>query len=124
MFDSLGSLFQLHPEVHALFGLDTLDNSEELAKSKRFRMQAKYMIQMLDSSLQMLGPDIELLTEINHDLGKRHVRYGVTPEMYGFMGEAVIYTLDNFLGQDFSKETREAWEQIYGELAGDILSAY
>jgi len=87
-------------------------------------MQARHMIQMLDSSLQMLGPDLEMITEINHDLGKRHVRYGVTPEMYGFMGEALMYTLEKMLGDDFKKETREAWEQVYSELASDILSAY
>lgn len=79
---------------------------------------------MLDSSVQMLGPDIELLTEINHDLGKRHVRYGVTKEMYFFMGEALIYMLEQKLGDDFTKETREAWEQVYAELAGDIMSVY
>ena len=70
------------------------------------------------------GPDIELLTEINHDLGKRHVRYGVTPQMYKFMGEALFYMLDKMLGKDFTPEIRDAWEQIYAELTSDILSAY
>ena len=87
-------------------------------------MQAKYMIQMLDTSLQMLGPDIELLTEINHDLGKRHVRYGVTKEMYEFMGEALIFTLDKMLGKAFTPDIKDAWEHIYAELSGDIISAY
>eukprot|EP00977_Amphora_coffeiformis_P015264 scaffold4484_cov170-Amphora_coffeaeformis.AAC.4 len=68
----------------------------------------------------MLGPDIELLTEINHDLGKRHVRYGVKPEMYEFMGEALVYTLEKLLGDDFKPEVREAWNQIYIELSDDI----
>ena len=72
----------------------------------------------------MLGPDIELLTEINHDLGVRHVRYGVQPEMYKFMGEALIYALDKVLGKDFKPEIKEAWNQIYTELSDDILSAY
>lgn len=87
-------------------------------------MQAKYMIQMLDTSLQMLGPDIELLTEINHDLGKRHARYGVTAEMYEFMGEAILYTLDKMLGKDFTPEVKDAWEHVYSGLSGDIMSAY
>mmetsp|Transcript_5730 Transcript_5730/g.11149 ORF Transcript_5730/g.11149 Transcript_5730/m.11149 type:complete len:158 (+) Transcript_5730:56-529(+) len=118
-------LFNLHPEVRALFGLSSLEiNSDNLKTSKRFRTQAKYMIQMLDTSLNMLGPDIELLTEINHDLGKRHVRYGVKPEMYEFMGEALVYTLEKLLGDDFKPEVREAWNQIYIELSDDIKSAY
>lgn len=71
----------------------------------------------------MLGPDIELLTEINRDLGKRHVRYGVTPAMYEFMGEALLYTLRKMLGDGFTPAVKEAWEIIYGELATDIKAA-
>ena len=40
---------------------------------------AKYFIQMIDKALGMLGPDIELLTEILMDLGQKHVRFGVKP---------------------------------------------
>ena len=113
-------------------------------------MQAKYMIQMLvsrhntrrnsyhpphltigqsffvfqDSSLQMLGPDIELLTEINHELGARHVKYGVTPAMYHFMGEAVIFTMKEMLGDKFDADMQNAWKLVYSELSGDILSVY
>lgn len=87
-------------------------------------MQAKYMIQMLDTALQMLGPDIELLTEINHDLGTRHVRYGVTPAMYEYMGESLIFTLRKVLKEDFTPEREVSWKDIYGELVKDILSAY
>lgn len=99
-------------------------DSEELIGSKRFRVQSKYMIQMLDTSLQMLGPDIELLTEINHDLGARHVRYGVTPEMYSFMGKSLLFMLEKMLGKNFTPERKQAWVEIYAELTSDILSAY
>lgn len=69
-------------------------------------------------------PDIELLTEINFDLGKRHVRYGVTPAMYEFMGEALLYMLDKMIGENFTPDVREAWKVIYAELSSDIISAY
>jgi hypothetical protein len=39
-------------------------------------MHAAYLIQMIDTALNMLGPDIELLTEIMTELGIKHVRYG------------------------------------------------
>ena len=70
------------------------------------------------------GPDIELLTEINRDLGKRHVRYGVTIAMYEFMGEALLYALDKMLGKRFTPDVKEAWEEIYAEISNDIISAY
>lgn len=48
----VSSLFKLHPEVKRLFGLADLE-ADELRSSKRFKMQAIYMIQMLDTSLQV-----------------------------------------------------------------------
>jgi hypothetical protein len=47
-----------------------------LSRSARFTKHAKYFIQMIDKALGMLGPDIELLTEILLDLGQKHVGYG------------------------------------------------
>lgn len=68
--------------------------------------------------------DVELLTKINHDLGKRHVRYGVTAGMYEFMGDSLFYMLKQMLGDRFTQEREGAWREIYGELVNDILSAY
>ena len=47
---------------------------EELAKHERFSKHATYFIQMIDKALGMLGPDIELLTEILMDLGLKHAK--------------------------------------------------
>jgi hemoglobin-like flavoprotein len=38
----------------------------------------------------MLGPDVELLTEILLELGHRHVRYGVKPEYFPSLGKVLI----------------------------------
>lgn len=51
------------------FPIDIDPKSAELVVSKRFLMHASYLIQMLDTALNMLGPDIELLTEIMTELG-------------------------------------------------------
>jgi methyl-accepting chemotaxis protein len=86
-------------------------------------MHSAYMIQMLDTALNMLGPDIELLSEIMHELGVKHVRYGVKPEMFPVMGEALFLTLENVLGSDFDTVTRAAWKETYGELSQDMVRA-
>jgi hypothetical protein len=90
----MNSLFDVCPETKVLFGYPIgIDvKSPELLKSKRFLNHASYMIQMLDSALGMLGPDIELLTEIMYELGVKHVRYGVTPKMFPIMGDCLIGT--------------------------------
>jgi hypothetical protein len=78
-------LFDLEPEAKAIFGFGKSGKEEiskELIDSRRFTTHAKYFIQMIDKALGMLGPDIELLTEILLDLGKKHVNYGVKPEFF------------------------------------------
>eukprot|EP00977_Amphora_coffeiformis_P015263 scaffold4484_cov170-Amphora_coffeaeformis.AAC.3 len=97
--------------------------SPEILNSKRFKMHATYMIQMLDTALNMLGPDIELLTEILIELGEKHVRYGVKPEMFPVMGDALVHTLNECLGDDFPDEIREAWKETYIEISSDMLKA-
>ena len=86
-------------------------------------MHAVYMIQMLDTALNMLGPDIELLTEILLELGAKHQRYGVKPEMFAVMGDSLLHMLAHVLGSSCDESTREAWVETYAELSQDMISA-
>jgi methyl-accepting chemotaxis protein len=86
-------------------------------------MHAAYLVQMLDTALNMLGPDIELLTEIMQELGLKHVRYGVKPEMFPIMGDALLHTLESTLKDDFTEPVREAWVEIYSALSQDMIRA-
>lgn len=81
------------------------------------------MIQMLDTALNMLGPDIEMLTEIMQELGIKHVRYGVRPEMFPVMGECLIATLDATLPRGLTEEERQAWVTTYDSLSHDMIRA-
>jgi hemoglobin-like flavoprotein len=117
-------LFLKAPQTKVLFGfpIDIDPTSEDVVKSRRFVMHASYLIQMIDTALNMLGPDIELLTEIMLELGTKHVRYGVKPEMFPIMGECLIATLDETLGE-MAPATREAWIETYDALSGDMIKA-
>ena len=87
-------------------------------------MHASYMIQMLDTALNMLGPDIELLTEIMVELGSKHVRYGVKADMFPHMGRALLTTLEKVLGpQKFSSQVKAAWVETYDSLSNDMIKA-
>jgi hemoglobin-like flavoprotein len=86
-------------------------------------MHAAYMVQMLDTALNMLGPDIELLTEIMLELGAKHVRYGVKPEMFSHMGEALRLTLKTVLKGGYTKTVEAAWKETYAELSQDMIRA-
>ena len=95
-----------------------------MAKSKRFTKHAAYFIQMIDKALGMLGPDIELLTEILLELGQKHVNYGVKPEYFPSMGRALIFAIQEQLGEDeFTSEIKDSWVEVYGALSYDMIRA-
>jgi nitric oxide dioxygenase len=47
-------------------------------------------------------------------LAKRHVDYGVKPEHYGPVGEALLWTLEQGLAPQWTAETAAAWTKAYG----------
>ena len=118
-------LFDKCPQAKLLFGfpIDIDVDSPELLQSKRFIAQAIYFWNMIDTSLNMLGPDIELLTEIMTELGTKHVVYGVKPEMFPIMGDALIWTLKEMLGDKFQDENEKAWKETYDALSSDMIRA-
>jgi nitric oxide dioxygenase len=72
----------------------------------------------------MLGPDIELLTEIMLELGHKHARYGVKPEMFPIMGDCLIGTLEKVLTDEvMTEDAVAAWRETYKELSTDMCHA-
>jgi hemoglobin-like flavoprotein len=53
------------------------------------------------------------------DLAVRHVEYGVKRADYDALREALLWTLEQALGEDFTAAVREAWTVCYDELAGE-----
>ena len=76
---------------------------------------------MIDTALNMLGPDIELLTEIMTELGTKHIRFGVTEDMFPHMGVALIYTIKETLKDDFNDSLEAHWLEVYEALSGDMI---
>ena len=56
-------------------------------------------------------------------LGERHARYGVENSHYETVGTALIWTLEQGLGEDFTPETRQAWVEVYGVLTSVMQNA-
>lgn len=119
-------LFVLEPNAQLIFGFpkEMDPSSDEVLKNARFVRHAKYFIQMIDKALSMLGPDIEILTEILMDLGEKHVRYGVRPEYFPSMGRALIDSVQEMLGdEEFTPEVKSDWVEVYGALSYDMIRA-
>ena len=95
-----------------------------MVKNPRFVKHAQYFIQMIDRALNMLGPDIELLTEILMELGEKHVRYGVKPEYFPSMGRALIDAVSSNLSEEeFTSDIKSDWVEVYGALSYDMIRA-
>jgi hemoglobin-like flavoprotein len=51
------------------------------------------------------------------------VQYGVEDRHYATVGEALLWTLEQGLGKDFTAEVREAWASAYGLLSRTMMDA-
>ena len=102
-------LFELDPRLRPLF---TGDISEQGRKLMR-------MIGMAVNGLDRLD---ELVPAVSQ-LGIRHAGYGVTDEHYDTVAAALLWTLEQGLGPDFTPEVGEAWATVYGMLASTMKTA-
>ncbi len=60
---------------------------------------------------------IENLAETLSELGKRHVDYGVEDHHYDSVHNALLWALEQGLGDLFSADVREAWHTCYQAIA-------
>jgi nitric oxide dioxygenase len=98
-------LFELDPGARALFG------RTDMAEQCRKLMSA---IGFIVASLDRLDE----LVPAAQAMALRHAGYGVTRAQYDTMGEALIWTLAQGLGEDFTPELEQAWRHAYTTLAG------
>lgn len=102
-------LFELNPSFKSLF-------------KKDMKKQGRMLMQMLSFAVSGLDDPDSILPTIQ-DLGKRHVRYGVKEEDYDTVGEALLWTLGQGLGEDFTDDAKEAWTEAYKLLSGVMINA-
>jgi hemoglobin-like flavoprotein len=64
----------------------------------------------------------QIVPAVRH-LGARHAGYGVRPEHYQTVGAALLWTLEQGLGDRFTDEAKTAWTAAYTLLAGLMQEA-
>ena len=57
------------------------------------------------------------------DLGRRYANYGVIEEEYKSVGEVLIWTLEQKLGEDFTPEVKQGWIYVYTLLSSVMRDA-
>lgn len=116
-------MFRRCPETKNLFGfpIDMDINSTVILKSRRFKTHSKYFIEMLDSALKMVKA--QQMQEHMKELGELHAEYGVKPEFFPIMGDALFMMLESLLGDDWNSSTKAAWGDVYEQLSSQMISA-
>ena len=97
-------LFERYPQVRPLFGRSSNNQSEMLQSA-------------LVSVLEHLE-DAGWLTDTLTAMGKKHVEYGVTEEMYAWVGASLLAALAEAAGPQWTPQLEAAWTAAYGAIAG------
>ena len=66
---------------------------------------------------------METILEDLRALSRRHDHYGVRKEHYASVGAALLWTLEQGLGVDFTPAVREAWATLYYLLSTAMIAA-
>lgn len=103
------TLFELAPQTEALFKSDLGEQGKKLVATLAF------IIDSLD--------DEEALLSAARDLAIRHVAYDVSADQYALVGQALISTFRELLGDAFDQEAERAWGETYTALADHMISS-
>lgn len=98
-------LFENYPQVKPLFSPNRRDQQE--------RMLRDALVAVVDHLEDAPWLETQLKA-----LGKKHVEYGVTPEMYGWVGASLLQTLADVAGNAWTPELAAAWTDAYGAIVG------
>ena len=103
-------LFELDPRIAPLF-LHT-----DMAKQHKVLMQTLTVVVKSLDRLDQIVPAVQAM-------GRRHAGYGVETHHYATVGAALLWTLEQGLGEAFTPETRAAWAAVYDVLATVMQAA-
>src|SRR5215510_3392698 len=102
-------LFEIDPSLQRMFRGDMAE-------------QRKKLMQMLTAAVKGLDR-LEQLVPVVQDLGRRHAKYGVADEHYDTVASALLWTLEQGLGEAFTEELKGAWVTVYTLLATTMKNA-
>lgn len=104
-----GELFNRSPETRVFF-------KEDLSA------QRSALIESLELAVSGAATPDHFFGYVE-DLGRRHAGYGVRRRHYDSAGAALIWMLEQVLGDGFTDDTRETWETFWERIARTMISA-
>lgn len=102
-------LFEIDPSLKPLFKGD-------------LKRQGAMLMSMIATAVRGLS-DPDGLLPVLRNLGQRHAGYGVTDAHYATVATALVWTLEQGMGRDFTPQVREAWVAAYELMADTMMDA-
>lgn len=102
-------LFALDPSLRPLFKGDLRAQGAKLMSALTFVVGALHKLDTILEEVRMLA--------------RRHVGYGVQENHYALVGSALLGTLEEAFGPDFTPAQSAAWGAAYQALAGAMMAA-
>jgi hemoglobin-like flavoprotein len=103
-------LIELDPAIERLF------RRTDMAGQRKNLMQTLTVVVKSIDNLDHLVPAVQALA-------RRHAGYGVRESHYATAGVALLWTLEQGLGDRFTPEVRGAWTTAYGMLSSVMIEA-
>jgi len=85
-------------------------------------VQGRLLMTMIETAVENVHQLDQILPAVR-DLGRRHAGYGVKAADYDTVAGALLGTLEQALGEEFTPAMRDAWVVYYQTLAGEMKAA-
>jgi len=102
-------LFEIDPRLKKLFNSD-------------IEVQTQKLVSLITFVVHKLNNVNSVLADVR-SLGVRHRDYHVLPEHYKAVEAALLQTLNQSLGEEWNRETEEAWKAVYTLLSETMINA-
>ena len=102
-------LFERYPQTQAMFPVAN--------RARQAEMLTGALVAVMDHL-----EDAPWLTDTLGALGEKHVGYGVTREMYDWVGACLLAALAETAGDKWSPELDAAWTEAYGAIVSLMVA--
>src|SRR6185437_10992946 len=103
------TLFVIHPQTRAMFPPSMAAQRDRLVGA------LGYTVANVDN--------LDELVPVLQQLGRDHRKFGVEAEHYPLVGEALLITLEHFLGEQWDHDLSQAWSSAYEVIAQVMCDA-
>jgi len=103
-----GRLFELQPGLRPMFRHDLAS-------------QGRKLMEMLSVIVEHLDR-LESLDPVLRELGRRHAGYGVLPQHYATVEQALLWSFGHAMEYEFDDELKGAWRAIITQVSEAMLA--